>query len=40
MNEYNREIEPESNFLWKALSLANYEVATILLDNEMVSINY
>jgi len=40
MNEYNREIEPESNILWKALSLVNFEVATLLLDNGMVSINY
>lgn len=40
MNEYNREIEPESNFLWKSLQLANYEIATMLLDNGMASINY
>jgi len=40
MNEYNREIEPESNILWKALSLVNFEVATLLLDNGMASINY
>ncbi len=40
MNEYNREIEPEINILWKALSLANFEVATLLLDNGLASINY
>lgn len=37
---YNAEIYPEVTILWKTLQLANYPVATLLLDNGLGSVDH
>ena len=37
---YNAEIYPEVTILWKTMQLANYPVATLLLDNGLGSVDH